>query len=169
MSWRETGPGRAVWSCPCGWKLVVKLPPPPEVKAKKPDKPTEGRTTRPVNHTVTVNGFGRAVSVQEIIGRVCDALRLSLDQLCGNGRMPVTVLAREIITVLARQHTNRSFPDIAEALGRPNHSSVVSMIKRFEEEKKRERALRSFGPMPEAVHGLTVADFMDRITREVSR
>lgn len=49
----------------------------------------------------------------------------------GKTRHPRVVMARAIITHLARQLTTLSYPEIARAIGRPNHSTVITAFQRF--------------------------------------
>lgn len=41
------------------------------------------------------------------------------------------VLARGLSALLAREMTNLSFPEIARAMGRPNHSTVITAMNRM--------------------------------------
>lgn len=63
---------------------------------------------------------------EEIIGVVCSEMGVGRDDLYGDGRSEKTVLAREVAALLMRRHTSRSYPEIARALRRPNHSSVIT-------------------------------------------
>lgn len=65
-----------------------------------------------------------------IVQSVCSVLRVDPFDLNGKCRHKGVVLAREIITVLAREMTTFSFPQIAAWLGRPNHSTVITARQR---------------------------------------
>jgi hypothetical protein len=70
-----------------------------------------------------------------IASEVCNTLGAFHDTEYGvvsKCRHERVVLAREIITVLCRQFTMMSFPEIARAMGRPNHSTVITAFQRFE-------------------------------------
>ncbi|MGH7131127.1 MAG: DnaA ATPase domain-containing protein [Phycisphaerales bacterium] len=73
----------------------------------------------------------RPVRADEIIARVCEHLDVQSDELRGNGRHPRVVLSRALITHLCRQLTTMSYPEIARAIGRPNHSTVITAHQRL--------------------------------------
>lgn len=50
----------------------------------------------------------------------------------GRGRHHDVVLARELAAKLMRKHTLLSFPEIAVEMNRPNHSSIITMVRRVE-------------------------------------
>lgn len=81
-----------------------------------------------------------------IISTVCAALQVELPELMGRGRHPRVVLARSASAWLARQLTTMSFPEIARALGRPNHSTIVTACQRLD------RQIRSRAAVPAARH-----------------
>lgn len=73
----------------------------------------------------------RPIQVGLIISDVCAALRIDASDLGGRGRHKRVVMARALITYLARKHTTLSFPEIARALSRPNHSTVITAYQRI--------------------------------------
>lgn len=72
----------------------------------------------------------RPIPISIIIASVCDVLRVRPEDLYGNGRHPRVVLARAVVVAVARQWTLYSYPCIACALGRPNHSTVITAHQR---------------------------------------
>jgi chromosomal replication initiation ATPase DnaA len=54
-----------------------------------------------------------------------------VQEVFSNSRTARIVAARQMIVVIARQLTPLSFPEIAKAMGRPNHSSVFTMHSRW--------------------------------------
>ncbi len=73
----------------------------------------------------------RPVRIDAIITHTCAALAVDVADLSGKTRHPRVVLSRAIITHLARQLTTLSYPEIARAIGRPNHSTVITAFQRF--------------------------------------
>jgi chromosomal replication initiator protein len=69
--------------------------------------------------------------VEFIIAQTCRYLSVDPGDLSGRTRHKRVVLARALITHLARQYTTMSFPEIARALGRPNHSTVITAYQRL--------------------------------------
>jgi chromosomal replication initiator protein len=88
-----------------------------------------GRTPSPsAGHT------GRPVPIATVIDRVCEALEVTRNDLAGKGRHPRVVLARAGVTLLARRLTRHSYPEIAAAIGRSNHSTVITAHRRIEKQ-----------------------------------
>lgn len=81
------------------------------------------------NETVSL----RPVALDTIITRICQEMTVSKSDLAGKGRQKKVVMARELIVHTARDLTSKSFPEIAYAIGRPNHSTVITAAKRFKE------------------------------------
>lgn len=79
---------------------------------------------------------GRPVSANIIIEEACRELRIELADLPGKGRHYRVSLARGLITILLRELTALSFPEIAIRLHRPNHSSVFTAYKRVSKQLK---------------------------------
>lgn len=74
---------------------------------------------------------GRLVRVETIITQTCRYLSVDPSDLSARTRHKRVVLARAVITHLARQFTTMSFPEIARAIGRPNHSTVITAYQRL--------------------------------------
>lgn len=68
----------------------------------------------------------RAIRVEWIEREVCEALSVTQDEVRGRGRRDQVVLARGLISLLSRRLTDLSYPDIARAAGRRNHSSIIT-------------------------------------------
>ncbi len=73
----------------------------------------------------------RPVRIEAIIAHTSAAMGIETNELSGKTRHPRVVLARAIITHLSRQMTTLSYPEIARAIGRPNHSTVITAFQRF--------------------------------------
>jgi len=72
------------------------------------------------------------VGIDKIIDAACSELGVTRADLSSKGRAKKVVLAREVIVHLGKRHTGRSYPELAMALGRPNHSTVITAHQRFE-------------------------------------
>lgn len=75
----------------------------------------------------------KCASDWEIIYTVCESFGVTPDDFFGDGRHNQTVLARSAAAVLFRELTDKSYPEIAVAMGRPNHSSIVTAANRWRE------------------------------------
>lgn len=73
----------------------------------------------------------KPVRMHVIISQTCAALGVEPGDLAGKTRHKRVVLARSLITYISRGLTTQSFPDIARALGRPSHSTVITAYQRF--------------------------------------
>lgn len=71
------------------------------------------------------------VSMNTIIDVVCEAIAVTRSDLGGRGRQKKVVLARELCVHLAKNLTTRSTPEIAHAIGRPNHSTIITAANRI--------------------------------------
>lgn len=72
----------------------------------------------------------RPVRFGRILESVCERLHVTAEQVQGKTRQKQVVLARALITHLARRLTTLSFPEIAAQLNRRSHSTVVSAARR---------------------------------------
>jgi chromosomal replication initiator protein len=91
----------------------------------------------------------RPVRIDAIITHTCAALAVDVADLSGKTRHPRVVTARAVITTLARQMTTLSYPEIARAIGRPNHSTVITAFQRFAKQLEADEAVDAPGA-PEA-------------------
>lgn len=66
-----------------------------------------------------------------IVQATCEELGISHEEFISKGRHPQMVVAREIASMLLRDHTKLSYPEIAEVMGRTNHSTVITAYKRI--------------------------------------
>lgn len=72
------------------------------------------------------------VRMATIIEAVCAAIPVDRSELFSRTRHARVVLARGLVTFLARELTSHSYPEIAQALGRSCHSTVHAAHKRIE-------------------------------------
>lgn len=102
---------------------------------------------------VTRNRFGNIDDVIAVALNVCGVRR---EALGGTTRHPDVVRCRMLITRAARTVTDCSYPEIARAIGRPNHSSVITADQRFDK-------LTTDGSSPHLI------DMLARIVSECDR
>jgi chromosomal replication initiator protein len=101
------------------------------------------------------------VGIEKIIDTVCRELGVTRDDLGGKGRAKKVVLARELIVHLGKRHTGRSYPELAMAIGRPNHSTVITAHQRFQERLKTESPIA----VNAAFDGTTAGELTTRMER----
>jgi chromosomal replication initiator protein len=69
--------------------------------------------------------------LDNVVALVCERFGVTMSEVGGRGRHARVVLARAVATHLARKLTSASYPEIARALGRPNHSTVITAYERL--------------------------------------
>ena len=107
---------------------------------RRPDQQDE-----PIGHAMASRALGmsangalhRPVRIDQIVQTVCDHLAVDRGQVMARSRHSRIVLARSIIIHLARQLTTLSYPELARALSRPNHSTIVTAAQRIQQQISR--------------------------------
>ncbi|HJO16316.1 MAG TPA: DnaA/Hda family protein [Phycisphaerales bacterium] len=74
----------------------------------------------------------RPIMVDAIVDATCQHLAVDLQTVRDRGRSAIVVLARGVISLLARELTAASYPEIATALGRRTHSTVHAAQRRLQ-------------------------------------
>jgi hypothetical protein len=103
--------------------------PKPEVKA-----PTKEQTSQQIARSfATIPGFqtstpGECPSLSEIKRLVSIVHRIPLTEILSEGRHPSLVKARDHIVWLACRHTLKSLPQIGEAIGKRDHTTVIHSL-----------------------------------------
>lgn len=77
--------------------------------------------------------FTRPPTVQQVLKTVCDLFVVDPGEVLNGERHARVVLARSIIVKLLKELTTMSYPEIARALRRPNHSSVITAARRLDQ------------------------------------
>lgn len=72
----------------------------------------------------------------EILSAVVRCSQLSLDDICGPDRHRSVVCAREVASFLMHHRTSLSYPEVAQLLCRPSHSTVVSASSRLRNHRR---------------------------------
>lgn len=75
----------------------------------------------------------RVITISMVISAVCAELSIDMTELSGKTRHPRVVLGREVISFIGREATTCSYPEIARAVGRPNHSTIITAFDRINE------------------------------------
>jgi chromosomal replication initiator protein len=76
----------------------------------------------------------RPIQAELIIAAICEELAIDRATFVGRSRHTRAVLARSLGSYLCRELTTMSYPEIARALGRPNHSTVITADKRVRQQ-----------------------------------
>ncbi len=105
----------------------------------------------------------RPIRLERIMDVVCTELEVEQTDLFGRGRHKKVVLARALITLLARRLTTRSYPEIARGIGRPNHSTVITAHQRIERQIGEGLCVE----VGSGADGLTIEDLAARLERRI--
>ncbi len=109
----------------------------------------------------------RPIPLAQILAEVCRRLGVDQGELLGKGRHKSVVLGREMTVYVCRKLTTCSFPEIARAMGRSNHSTVLTAHKRLETQIALGGSPRS--DLPPEFAGLTLAELAAKLTNDVQR
>jgi chromosomal replication initiator protein len=107
----------------------------------------------------------KVVRFEAIIGVVSEQLGVGRLQITGNGRNQHVVLARSIVIHLARQMTPMSYPEIAAAMGKKNHSTVITAAQRVD----KQLAAGAVVTLPASMETLALSDLVQRMRQIVLR
>ncbi|MBL0926658.1 MAG: AAA family ATPase [Phycisphaerales bacterium] len=107
----------------------------------------------------------RPVRVGTVIEAAAEAFGVTPSDVLGTGRHKRVVLARAVAAYLARTMTSHSFPEIARALGRVHHSTIVTAFQRLARQIEAGEVCDA-GP---EFDGVALADLCDRVKAEVLR
>jgi len=86
---------------------------------------------RALGESASVRAAPAVVRIDDVVRGVCEALGVGPAEFAGRGRHRRVVLARALVVHLGRELTTASYPEIARAMGRPNHSSVITAHQRL--------------------------------------
>jgi len=107
----------------------------------------------------------RPARIEKIIELTCAALGVSTEEFRGSHRHRRIVLARSLTVLLAREATNLSYPEIARAMGRPNHSTVITAYQRIDKQMAKGERVGTRADLDR----VTIAALAERIRRELAR
>jgi chromosomal replication initiator protein len=115
------------------------------------------------------------IPAEVIAQTVCRMLGVTIPELMGRTRHRRVVLARGVSVILCRRLTTLSYPEIARALGRPNHSTVITAHQRLEGSMKQGSLVQELCPEVMQDRGaaqfasLTASELCERLAEEVRR
>jgi len=82
------------------------------------------------------------VTVERIQKLVCDHFQVKLSELKSKKRSRSVVIPRQIAMYLARKYTHHSLPDLGEAFGGKDHTSVLHSIRKVEKMLKEDEEMQ---------------------------
>jgi len=111
------------------------------------------RATPPTSHPIRM---------QDVIDISCTRFGVVTEELLGNSRSTRVVLARSVSAYLGRKLTTMSFPELAVALGRKNHSTVHAAVRRIE--KRLEHDSKTDGSVRIGEEEIAVKELLDQLS-----
>ncbi len=131
-----------------------------------------GKSDHPIGHALIAQFVHsdapamshRPVRLEQIITATCQHLRVERAQMISKSRHKRIVLARSLVIHLARQLTTLSFPELARALSRPNHSTIVTAAQRAAEQVK----TRSIVTIADDLAETTMDQLADQIRQSIA-
>lgn len=120
------------------------------------------------------NGARRPIRIDTIIDEICRTLHIQLNDFVGRGRHKRVVLARAMTVQVARELTTLSYPEIARAMGRPNHSTIVTAHQRIRRQieagaRPQDGDWSGAGGGVEALKGMTIGELCEQVRRDIQR
>ncbi len=109
----------------------------------------------------------RPIAASTIVAEVCRSLGVDLSDFMGKGRHPRVVLARSVTSFICRKLTTLSFPEIARAMGRGNHSTVITAHRRIERDLPKKDTLPA--DLAPAHAGCTLMELIDALSKQIVR
>ncbi len=130
-----------------------------------------------IGHTVVARLFAarqtdaaaRPIRIDTILTLVSERLAVSKDRIVRGNRQKDAVVARGLVVHLARTLTPMSFPEIAAALGRPSHSTVVTAYQRVCKQIESQAVVTLPGLDLGTTRQMPVAQLLDDLTHALGR
>ena len=104
----------------------------------------------------------RPVRFNDVLETTCGHLGVDPKQVLGPSRHRHLVLARSLAIYIARKLTSLSYPEIADAMGRSNHSTIITACQRMEKQLKADDPLL----LPGRVDQVLPSELFEQIRRE---
>lgn len=111
----------------------------------------------------------RPMNAESIVAEVCRELAVDLNDFMGKGRHKRVVLARSLVASLSRRLTTMSFPEIARAMGRSNHSTIITAQKRIDRQIADDVGRPLSAELAAGHAGRTLRELNDHLFRTLQR
>ncbi|MAG16838.1 MAG: hypothetical protein CMJ21_02090, partial [Phycisphaerae bacterium] len=100
-----------------------------------------------------------------ILETVCDKLGVPKTNVIGAARQRHVVLARSLVIHLARLLTTMSYPEIASALQKSNHSSIITAAQRVTKQLANDELVT----IPATMQQVPVTQLVQQLTHAVGK
>lgn len=106
-----------------------------------------------------------AIRFESIMDVVSQQMGVSKALIAGSGRKQVQVLARSLVIHLTRQMTNMSYPEIAAAMGKGAHSTIITADQRIIGQLAADKKVL----VPQTMEELSLLDLVDRLKLAIQK
>ncbi len=107
----------------------------------------------------------RPVQAGKVLECICEHLQVDPSEVLGRSRHRRVVLARSLCAHLIRELTTLSYPEIAERMSRPNHSTIITACQRLKGQLERDERVSTAPGLPEISLRALAEDLKRRILR----
>ena len=107
----------------------------------------------------------KIVSVDTVLEAVASQVHVTRSQIMSHARDRRVVLARSLTIFIVRQLTPMSFPEIAAAMARSNHSSILTAARRIERNLRDRVSVN----VPGCLDPVLLVDLIDRIKHAIRK
>lgn len=105
----------------------------------------------------------RPVRFQDVLEKTCQHIGVETKSVLSPSRHRHLVLARSLAIYLGRKLTSMSYPEIAEAMNRSNHSTIITACQRMEKQIKENKPML----LPGRADQVTPSQLSEEIRREI--
>lgn len=109
----------------------------------------------------------RVIPFETILTTVCEVFGVPRGHVLGTARHRQVVMVRTLVCYLAREMTSMSYPEIAAALGRRTHSTVIAATRRMTKTLKQPRTPQV--KLPDCEQALPLAEIIDQLKYRIAR
>ena len=107
----------------------------------------------------------RPLRFETIRDAVCQEMGVSAQSIAGANRHRTVVLARAAMITLVRDLTSMSYPEIAAAMGKRNHSTVITAAQRMQRLVAEDQPL----PLPDHLQAMTASQLLSYLRRRITQ
>lgn len=107
----------------------------------------------------------KIIRFETVLATVAEQLQVQKSQINGSGRHAHVVLARSLVIFIARQMTSMSYPELAAALGRGHHSTVITAAQRVEKQLAANEAVT----LPSNGETLPLSELIERLKHAIMK
>jgi chromosomal replication initiator protein len=106
-----------------------------------------------------------AIRFETILEQVSEMMGVGKTDIVGSGRKQAVVMARSLVIHLTRQMTHMSYPEIAAAMGKASHSTMITADQRLVSQLSTDMKV----VLPSTLEEVTLVDLVDRLKHAINK